>query len=138
MIMMTLNKNKNKNICLQYMNRNILEKSIKIPDTHVSVRKRKDKSLSLKVSRRNRTPNYLKGTISTENKKSCKYTDPYTNNQNKQNTLRRTPSETNLRRNVKTRSKMPSSKMMLRNEYYDEYNQFNNEAFGDDPYHYFS
>lgn len=133
--MMTLNKNKNKNICLQYMNRNILEKSIKIPDTHVSVRKRKDKSLSLKVSRRNRTPNYLKGTISTENKKSCKYTDPYTNNQN---TLRRTPSETNLKRNVKSRSKMSTSKMMLRNEYYDEYNQFNNEAFGDDPYHYFS
>lgn len=117
------------------MNRNILEKSIKIPDTHVSVRKRKDKSLSLKVSRRNMTPNYLKGTISTENKKSCKYTDPYTNNQN---TLRRTPSETNLSRNVKSRSKMSSSKMMLRNEYYDEYNQFNNEAFGDDPYHYFS
>jgi hypothetical protein len=111
------------------MNRNILEKSIKIPDTHVSVRKRKDKSLSLKVSRRNRTPNYLKGTISTENKKSCKYTDPYTNNQNNQNTLRR---------NVKSRSKMSTSKMMLRNEYYDEYNQFNNEAFGDDPYHYFS
>ncbi len=33
---------------------------------------------------------------------------------------------------------MSTSKMMLRNEYYDEYNQFNNEAFGDDPYHYFS
>ena len=65
------------------MNRNILEKSIKIPDTHVSVRKRKDKSL--KVSRINRTPNYLKGTISTENKKSCKYTVPYTNNSNNSN-----------------------------------------------------
>jgi hypothetical protein len=122
------------------MNRNILEKSIKIPDTHVSVRKRKDKSL--KVSRINRTPNYLKGTISTENKKSCKYTVPYTNNSNNSNnsnninTLRRTTSETNLR-NIK-RSKMSSSKMMLRNEYYDEYNQFNNEAFGDDPYDFFS
>lgn len=134
--MMTLNKNKN--IRLHYMNRNILEKTIKIPDTHVSVRKRKDKSLSLNVSKRNKTPNYLKGTISTENKKSCKYTVPYTNNQNNQNKLRRTPSETNLRRNVKSRSKMSSSKMMLRNEYYDEYNQFNNDAFGDDPYNFFS
>ena len=129
------------------MNTNILEKTIKIPDTHVSVRKRKKnqyankniystyRNNSLRVSRRNNIPNYLKSTISTENKKSCKYSELNTNNTN---TLRRTSSVTNLRRNIKNRSKMTSPIMTLRNEYYDEYNQFNNETFGDDPYNYFS
>ena len=132
------------------MNTNILEKTIKIPDTHVSVRKRKKnqyankniystyRNNSLRVSRRNNIPNYLKSTISTENKKSCKYSVLNTNNTNNTNTLRRTSSVTNLRRNIKNRSKMTSPIMTLRNEYYDEYNQFNNETFGDDPYNYFS